>query len=126
MIVVTTYRKPAKAPCSDCPFRRKAMPGWLGAANPQSFITAISMEQPLPCHQTIDYTNPDWKVQWEAQKVGNICAGALIMSANMCKLPRDRSFPRLERDVLRVFKLPQEFIDYHENAELRSWEMDDD
>lgn len=121
-----TYREPTKVPCNDCPFRRKAMPGWLGAADPQSFIVNISMEQPLPCHQTMDYTDPRWKEKWEAQKTGNICAGALIMSANMCKHPRDRNFPRMEPDKVAVFGTHQEFIDYHEGAELHSWEMGDE
>lgn len=119
------YRPVCKKPCNDCPFRRNALPGWLGAATPQSFIIEISMERPLPCHQTIDYEKRDWLQKWAAQRIGNICAGSLIMSANMGKLPRDRNFPRLPADKQLVFSRPDEFITYHESAPVRSWETDD-
>lgn len=120
-----TYRKPTKKPCSDCPFRRKAMPGWLGAADPESFVLEILREHPLPCHQTIDYCDLNWKAKWEAQVTGKICAGALILSANMGKLPRDRNFPRMKPDTTTVFARPQEFLDHHNNARVKSWLFDD-
>ncbi len=122
---MTSYR-PASGmqPCKECPFRRKAMPGWLGAATPESFIVEISMERPLPCHPTINYTDDDWLEKWREQSVGNICAGSLIMSANMNKVPRDRSFPRLPQDKAAVFATHQEFCAHHNNAQVRSWEMD--
>jgi len=98
------------------------MPGWLGAGTPQSFIVEISMERPLPCHPTIDYEDPRWLSQWEAQEVGSICAGSLVMSANMGKVPRDPAFPRLPVDKKTVFANHREFIDHHNNAKIRSWE----
>lgn len=101
------------------------MPGWLGAATPSSFILEISMERPLPCHLSIDYDNPRWLALWSAQKIGKICAGSLIMSANMGKLPRDREFPRKAGDKLTVFGNHKEFIEYHEGAASKSWEYGD-
>lgn len=98
------------------------MPGWLGAASPASFIVEISMERPLPCHPTIDYENPRWLSLWQAQRTGAICAGSLIMSANMGKIPREPSFPRLPADREIVFATHQQFIDHHNNAKIRSWE----
>jgi hypothetical protein len=124
---MTVYRKPCGTqPCKECPFRRTAAAGWLGEATPESFIVEISMERPLPCHPTIDYTDRDWLRKWNAQgeDTGNICAGSLIMSANMCKLPRDRNFPRLPSDHKTVFSTHKEFIEYHNNAKVRSWESD--
>lgn len=100
------------------------MPGWLGEATPESFLIEISMERPLPCHPTIDYTNPKWLQKWNTQKTGKICAGSLIMSANMCKSPRDKNFPRLPADKVAVFSNHKEFIDFHNNADVRSWESD--
>src|SRR5258706_14268375 len=85
-------------PCNECPFRRASMPGWLGAGTPQSFVIEISYEHPLPCHRTLDYSDPDWLAKWTDQKVGRVCAGALILAANMSKRPRDPAFPRLPRD----------------------------
>lgn len=101
------------------------MPGWLGEATPESFIIEISMERPLPCHQTIDYEDQDWLEKWNAGSIGSTCAGALIMSANMSKLPRDRAFPRMEKDKTAVFPSHQAFLDYHNNAPVKSWAMDE-
>lgn len=84
------------------------------------------MERPLPCHQTMDYDDPEWLDKWNAQSTGSMCAGALIMSANMSKLPRDRAFPRMEQDKTAVFPTHQAFLDYHNSAEVKSWAMDDE
>jgi hypothetical protein len=124
--MVKTYREACAKPCSDCPFRRKAAAGWLGAATPQSFIVQISMENPLPCHQTIDYTDPDWLEKWEAQEIGMICAGSLILSRNMGKMPRDPKFPRMKSDKVTVFANHIEFIEFHEASPVRSWEFGDE
>ncbi len=113
-----------EAPCKDCPFRRRSLPGWLGHATPQSFIIEISYEHPLPCHPTIDYGDPEWLDKWTDQKIGRICAGSLVMAANMCKRPRDPAFPRLPSDRETVFASPAEFIAHHEGAAVLSWEMD--
>jgi hypothetical protein len=99
------------------------MPGWLGEASPESFIVEISMERPLPCHQTIDYEDPAWLEKWNAGSVGNMCAGALILSANMCKRPRDQAFPKTAQDKKTVFETHQAFLDHHNNAQVKSWEM---
>ena len=109
-------------PCKACPFRRKSLPGYLGEATPESFIIEISMERPLPCHPTIDYDDPNWLGRWTNQKIGRICAGSLILSANICKKPRDPRFPRLPCDTSEVFATHREFIDYHRSSPVRSWE----
>lgn len=80
------------------------------------------MEYPLPCHPTIDYDDPQWLTKWNQQEIGRICAGSLIMAANMCKSPRDPAFPRLPRDTKTVFATHLEFIRHHEDAAVRSWE----
>ena len=119
----TAYRPACgAAPCDQCPFRRKSPAGWLGAATPASFIVEISMERPLPCHPTIDYDDPNWLEKWNRQEIGRICAGSLIMAANMCKRPRDPEFPRLPRDASAVFATHLEFIEHHDGADVRSWE----
>lgn len=118
------YRPPSgDSPCSECPFRRKSAAGWLGDATPQSFISEISLEHPLPCHPTIDYADPDWLEKWTSQSIGRICAGSLILSANMGKLPRDPKFPRLPPDGGVVFGNHLQFIAHHEGSEVRSWEL---
>ena len=119
------YREPTKVPCNACPFRRRSMAGWLGAGSPESFIDCINRDDLLPCHQTIDYDDPAWKEKWIAQKTGNACAGALIMSANMCKRPRDPAFPRMEPNPIGVFETPLEFVRHHREALVHSWNEDD-
>jgi hypothetical protein len=103
-----------------------AAAGWLGANTPQALIVEISLERPLPCHPTIDYDDPYWLEKWTAQQIGRICAGSLIMAANMGKLARDRTFPRLPPDDRAVFKNHLEFIAHHEGAGVRSWELAED
>ncbi len=121
------YRPPSgDGPCGECPFRRRAPAGWLGANTPQALIAEISLERPLPCHPTIDYEDPAWLEKWTAQQIGRICAGSLIMAANMGKLARDRAFPRLPADDHAVFKNHLEFIAHHEGADIRSWEQAED
>ncbi len=101
------------------------MPGWLGAGTPQSFIVEISLERPLPCHLSIDYEEPGWLERWNASEIGKICAGALILSRNMGKLPRDPKFPRMPSDKVLVFSNHLEFIAHHEGAIVRSWETNE-
>lgn len=126
-MTTTGYRRVSgTSPCKECPFRRTAPAGWLGQNSPQSFIAAISMEHPLPCHPTIDYADPDYLEKWQHQEVGQICAGSLILSANMGKRPRDPRFPRLPADDGPVFSNHLQFIAYHEAAGVRSWEMTED
>jgi hypothetical protein len=122
---VKRYRPACTQPCNECPFRRRSLPGWLGLNTPQSFVIEISMERPIPCHTSIDYERNDWLRQWEAQRIGFICAGSLIMMRNMGKLPRDPNFPRAKPDRTLVFERPEEFIAHHENANVRSWETDE-
>lgn len=122
VVAFVEYRPPTLKPCSDCPFRRKAMAGWLGAGSPESFIDCINRDDVLPCHQTIDYEDPTWKEKWIAQEAGNACAGALIMTANMCKRPRDKSFPRMPADKVTVFTTPLEFVRFHREAPVHSWD----
>ena len=116
---------PCEKPCGECPFRRASMPGWLGSNAPADFIVAITTEQPLPCHSSIDYDDPEWRDKFMAGNVGRLCAGALIMSANMCKRPRDPKFPQRPADRELVFANHLEFMAHHEDAPVRSWETED-
>lgn len=122
---MTTYRAPTKQPCSDCPFRRKSMPGWLGAGSPESFLDCIQRDEPLPCHQTIDYDDPAWLEKWTAQEGGSMCAGALVFMANKLQRPKTRGFPTMPPDKDQVFANSLEFVRHHREASVRSWNDDD-
>lgn len=88
-------------PCKECPFRRVAPPGWLGSNQPQHFAVNAAHESNLPCHLTM--SKPD----------SPQCAGRAIMWANQCKVARDGSVPRLEKDREHVFSHIGEFTKHH-------------
>jgi len=117
------YRPPVPQVCNDCPFRRKAMPGWLGASSPEGFIDCMERDEPLPCHQTIDYdNNPHWLVEWLHQKTGHMCAGALQFMANKVQ---QHPFQRMEKDHDNVFSNTVEFVRFHRESAVHSWDEDD-
>ena len=109
-------------PCSECPFRRVAPPGWLGPWTPEGLVSHLKENDVMfECHQTI----PDD----DASDVGlQQCAGAAIFANNFCKRARDRDRAwhqdRLGIDDKDVFSHPQEFIDHHRSLGKVSGEMD--
>lgn len=103
-------RPPLPKPCKACPFRRKSAPGWLGASTPEEFLREQTLRDlEMPCHSTVDYENPWWRDRLDQAR---FCAGALIFFANICKLSRDPSRPRLPKSS-EVFASPQEFLEHH-------------
>jgi hypothetical protein len=118
------FRPIAEKPCKACPFRRKALQGYLGSQPPEMFIANIMGEVPSPCHSSIDYEKRDWKEKWQAGKLGKLCTGASIMAANSAKSARNpRMLPVVPPDRKTVFATPQEFLEYHGNASIKSWEF---
>lgn len=111
-------------PCNACPFRKKAVPGWLGGASPERFALQILADVRLPCHSTIDYEDPHWQDKWEAG-AGQLCAGALVMMANINKLSRDHDVPKRKRSTT-VFASLDEFIAHHRRNHARSWSDEED
>jgi hypothetical protein len=125
--MATVFVEPTLKPCSDCPFRRKSMPGWLGAGSPESFIDCMQRDEPLPCHQTIDYDNdPRWLEKWTSQSgTGKMCAGALVFMANKCQRPHTLGFPTMPRDMENVFSNSVEFVRHHREGAVHSWNDDE-
>lgn len=85
-------------PCSDCPWDRSALPGWLGSLTADEWLQAAHGETLLGCHTM----------------AGAQCAGGAIYRANLCKIPRDPSLLRLPSDRETVFDSPREFREHHE------------
>lgn len=104
-------------PCAECPFRRTAAIGWLGDDTPRGFLRATVAEQPMPCHPTIDYSDPHW--QENQYPDAALCAGSLAFLANWMKLPRDRELADGVRAVGKradCFATTVEFLEYHKGG----------
>lgn len=84
-------------PCSDCPWARAALHGWLGGLSVDEWLAAAHGEANIECHAL----------------QGAQCAGAAIYRANMCKLPRDPDILRLPANRASVFATPMEFREHH-------------
>lgn len=125
---MTKFVEPVSKVCNDCPFRRKSMAGWLGGSSPEGFIDCIQRDEPLPCHQTVDYDDPHWLAKWMLQRDNGgkfspkMCAGALIFMANKLQRPHVPGFPTLPRDVENVFSNSVEFVRHHREAAVHSWD----
>lgn len=109
-------------PCSQCPFRKKSLPGWLGAATPEEFIGATMEDGLMPCHKTVNYDKPDWKWAMLApQSKVQHCAGARIFFRNQCKVSRNDYYVEAKRLGMitevepsdDVFKNKHEFLAHH-------------
>jgi hypothetical protein len=85
------------SPCSDCPFARKSLRGWLGSLNVASWMQIILGDGQIDCHTT---TNQQ-------------CAGGAIFRANLCKVPRSDTPLQLPPNSHTVFSSIQEFVDHH-------------
>jgi hypothetical protein len=86
-----------KRPCSDCPFSRKSIPGWLGGDTVDNWMHAVHGEGLIECHVISNQQ----------------CAGSGIFRTNVCKVPRNDELLTLPRDTRLVFATTQEFVDHH-------------
>jgi hypothetical protein len=86
-----------KSPCSDCPWTRASVPGWLGDLSADEWLRTAHGEARIECHVHL----------------GAQCAGAAIYRSNMAKRTHDSTHLRLPADRERVFATPTEFKDHH-------------
>lgn len=97
-------------PCDKCPFRRTAIPGWLGGLNADQFRRVAAADVIMNCHtragvEGISYADPDpLKPQ---------CAGRAIYWANQLKIPRRADILVLPPNKALVFTWPTEFLKHH-------------
>ncbi len=85
-----------KQPCSDCPMRRDALPGWLGGATPEEYARLCHSDETVDCHAI----------------TGQQCAGVAIYRKNVLKRC-DPPNLMLPGDTSAVFASPVEFLDHH-------------
>lgn len=83
-------------PCSDCPWRRDSLNGWLGSETPEQWVRIAHSDNVVECHTLL----------------GAQCAGIAVYRRNVAKLPYPPNI-RLEADRENVFSNPSEFIEHH-------------
>ncbi|WP_266032422.1 hypothetical protein [Brucella intermedia] len=86
-----------KKPCSDCPWARTALNGWLGGATPEEWLRTAHSDTYVDCH-TIKNQQ---------------CAGLAIYRRNVCKRV-EPPLLTLEADKETCFATPTEFKEHHE------------
>ena len=96
-------KKQHKSPCSDCPFRRDSVPGWLGQLNVDQWVQLAHGEGSADCH-----------TQVQSNKEGWACAGLAIYRSNVAKSVHDPNALRLPADRVNVFSFG-EFKKHHES-----------
>lgn len=92
-----------KAPCTDCPWSRKALPGWLALMTTDEWLQAAHGEARIECHTRKDCDGEHWQ-----------CAGVAIYRRNVAKTPRDPGSLILPADREKVFATPLEFKKHHD------------
>jgi hypothetical protein len=115
-------------PCPFCPFRKDALAGWLGANTPEQMAWDALNEIHLPCHKTVDYEKADWQRRMYLPESGaQHCAGARACAKKSYQLPRDpvlrKAQDSLFEEAVDMVMTGKEFIDYHNAARTKSWEM---
>ena len=86
-------------PCSDCPWRRDSLNGWLGGASVEAWLHRAHADTYVPCH-TISNQQ---------------CAGIAIYRRNTCKRV-DPPLLTLPKDTETVFRWAPEFREHHEKT----------
>lgn len=105
-LLTTEDAVPAKgqhmSPCSDCPWARTALRGWLGGTGPvteqvDDWLKEAHGGMDIPCHVL----------------TGAQCAGAAIYRTNVCKRNVAPGVLLLPADREKVFATPMEFRAHH-------------
>ena len=91
-----TSDKQHTSPCSDCPWARTALNGWLGGESIEGWLHKAHADGPIICHVISNRQ----------------CAGAAIYRTNVCKLAHPPLL-RLAADKEKVFATPMEFTEHH-------------
>lgn len=100
-LISSDEARPAKCqhtkPCSDCPWARRALNGWLGGASVDDWLRTAHSDTHVECHTL----------------TGVQCAGLAIYRRNVCKSVMPPLL-KLEADREHAFATPMEFRAHHE------------
>ena len=103
------FRTQHKAPCTDCPWARKSLKGWLGPNTITGWLhVARDYWHVIHCHTRKKFERRDHSAEhWE-------CAGAAIYRANTKVMPyKEKPLLQLPANTAAVFASPQEFEHHH-------------
>ncbi len=105
---------PATAsPCSECPWRRVAIPGYLGPHTPLDWVRIAHGEGAIACHKTVVVTDPlEGTGDWTHPKLRQ-CRGAAVFRANVGKLPVNPTIVTGPLNEESCFGTNEEFLEHH-------------
>lgn len=83
-------------PCSDCPWRRDSLRGWLGGGTAEEFLQYAHSNTQYDCHTVR----------------GAQCAGMAVYRRNVCKRV-EPPLLTLSKDTDTVFDTPMAFAAHH-------------
>lgn len=85
---MTVYKR--KKMCSECPFRAKAMNGWLGPWTVKDFEAMIhTTEDHFVCHTDIDKLKENGCTDEQIEEEGQHCVGMLRYMTSVARRSRD-------------------------------------
>lgn len=95
--IISAEAKPSAkqhtAPCSDCPWARASVPGWVGPNTVQEWIGCAHSDSRINCHTRVQKSGGE---PWQ-------CAGAAIYRTHIVKSPWDPSILTLPANKALVF-----------------------
>lgn len=91
-------RRQHQKPCSDCPWRRNSLPGWLGEGTVEGWLAIAHGDRAVKCHVVSNHQ----------------CAGIAIFRRNICKTPRNPKCLELPANHTTVFSWNDEFSKHHQ------------
>lgn len=90
-----------KTQCRECPFRRNAVPGYLGDYTAATVFYTIWRNNPFFCHSKINYEEDGWLEK--AMHNGKLCLGGLAF-ANKIRAPKNAESYKDEGSDAEVIK----------------------
>lgn len=99
-----------KSPCSNCPFSRGSLPGWLGGESVFWWMNVAHGDGRMECHTRL------------LGKKAAECAGAAIFRKNVCKSVLKGNL-ELPKNKETVFSHDKEFCDHHTGKNMTFQEI---
>ena len=94
--------------CAECPWRRKAAPGWLGSEmTPEQWVKTAHSDSIVDCHLRKDHQ----------------CVGIAHYRRNVCKMAYPPNLV-VDKDKSTFFAAPAEFVSHHRSLGVVSSEME--